>query len=239
VAEVVKQLTQRERQNLPAMPTLVTGDLDEPLLEPTPSSPTEATVAQIESDSASNSARDRELAEAEEEPECRYCKENGPHSVSGGPLIAPCSCKGSMKYVHAEPCLRLWLETRHAGEAMPKCEICNEAYAIAYTERFTCSWQAMCSAQSWNSYFECAGVCVMIGCLVTTLWVLFKQSGQTMEFAALTNYAVMAALGLVLFFASLVTVKKICARWWRDNSITTLTPIANRPRADVESEGGQ
>jgi hypothetical protein len=50
---------------------------------------------------------------------------------------------------------------------------------------------------------------------------------QSLEFAALTNYAVMAALGLVLFFASLVTVKKICARWWRDNSVTTLTPIAH------------
>ena len=169
------------------MPTLATTD---PLL------PGGATVAAIESASASDSARDRELAEEEEEPECRYCKENGPHSTSGGALIAPCSCKGSMKHVHAEPCLRLWLETRHAGEAMPKCEICNvsrpppaprisllpltppplilsqEAYAIAYEERFTCSWATLCSAASWNSYFECCGVCVMIGCLITTLYVL-------------------------------------------------------------------
>lgn len=203
------------------MPTLATTE--EPLLG------SGATVAAIESASASDSARDRELAEEEEEeePECRYCKENGPHSTSGGPLIAPCACKGSMKHVHAEPCLRLWLETRHAGEAMPKCEICNEAYAIAYEEKFTCSWATLCSAASWNSYFECCGVCVMIGCLITTLCVLFAHRQQSLKFAALTNYAVMAALGLVLFFASLVTVKKICARWWRDNSVTTLTPIAN------------
>ena len=64
--------------------------------------------------SASDATRDRALAETEQEqePECRYCKETGRHSVSGGPLIAPCNCKGSMMYVHAEPCLRLWLETR-------------------------------------------------------------------------------------------------------------------------------
>jgi|EP01044_Picomonas_judraskeda_P010379 hypothetical protein len=213
------------------MPRLVPsdrGDLEQPLL--TESNGRAARVAQIQSASASDSARDRALAAEEEEPECRYCKENGPHSVSGSPLIAPCSCKGSMKYVHAEPCLRLWLETRHAGEAMPKCEICNEAYAIAYEERFMCSLRALCNAESWNSYFECVGVCVMIGCLVTTLWVLFA-SDQTMEFAELTNYAVMAVLALVLLFASMVTVKKISSRWWRNNSVTTLTPTSSRPAA--------
>ena len=224
------------------MPRLVPsdGDLEQSLMDGQQPSATESavdtrapTVAQIESASASDSARDRELAQADEGPECRYCKEDGPHSVSGSPLIAPCSCKGSMKYVHAEPCLRLWLETRHAGEAMPKCEICNEAYAIAYEERFTCSLSTLCSAQSWNSYFECVGVCVMIGCLVTTLWVLFSHSEQ-MEFAALTNYAVMAVLGVVLLFASMVTVKKISARWWRDNSVTTLTPTGNSHAEDPE-----
>ncbi len=216
-----------------AMPRLVpsdAGDLEQPLMVEQQGSGAvggrAATAAQIQSASASDSARDRALAQdsAEEEPECRYCKENGAHSVSGSPLIAPCSCKGSMKYVHAEPCLRLWLETRHAGEAMPKCEICNEAYAIAYEERFTCSLRTICSVESWNSYFECAGVCVMIGCLITTLCVLWYHSEQTMVFAELTNYAVMGVLGLVLLFASMVTMKKVSSRWWRSNSVTTLTP---------------
>ena len=42
-----------------------------------------ATVAQIQIASASDSARDRALAQdsAEEEPECRYCKRRA-HSVS-------------------------------------------------------------------------------------------------------------------------------------------------------------
>ena len=214
------------------MPRLVpsdAGDLGQPLMveqKGAADSGSAVTVAQIQSASASDSARDRALAEdsAEEEPDCRYCKENGAHSVSGSPLIAPCSCKGSMQYVHAEPCLRLWLETRHAGDAMPKCEICNEAYAITYQERFTCRLQTLCSVESWNAYFECVAVCVMIGCLVTTLSVLFSHSEQTMKFAELTNYAVMGVLGLVLLFASVVTVKKISSRWWRSNSVTTLTP---------------
>ena len=34
----------------------------------------------------------------------------------------------------------------------------------------------------------------------------------------------MTALGFVLVFASLLTAKKICSRWLRDNSVTTLTP---------------
>ena len=219
------------------MPRLVPsdsgGDLEQPLMVEQQGAADSAvvgrsavTVAQIQSASASDSARDRALAadSAEEEPDCRYCKEEGAHSVSGSPLIAPCSCKGSMQYVHAEPCLRLWLETRHAGDATPKCEICNEVYAITYEERFTCSMHTLCNVESWNAYLECVGVCVMIGTLVTTLWVLVRNSEQTMEFAELTNYAVIGMLSLVLVFASIVTVKKISSRWWRNNSVTTLTP---------------
>jgi hypothetical protein len=49
-----------------------------------------------------------------------------------GPLIAPCRCKGSMKYVHAEPCLRLWLASRRGGEPAAQCEICHHRCARSH-----------------------------------------------------------------------------------------------------------
>ena len=123
---------------------------------------------------------------------------------------------------------------RAIGQVGVPVQVCPEdAWCpFAYEERLACTWRTLCSPASWNSYFECCGVCVMIGCLVTTLWVLFSDRRESrsdteggMKFAELTNYAVMTALGFVLVFASLLTAKKICSRWLRDNSVTTLTPV--------------
>src|SRR3990167_7919241 len=48
---------------------------------------------------------------------CRICMENKP------PLISPCNCKGSIKYVHKE-CITKWLKT--SGKTT--CELCKFSY---------------------------------------------------------------------------------------------------------------
>merc|ERR1711865_385338 len=84
-------------------------DFEQPLLSRVPTGPPIPAPAEASVDDSDRVERDRSLANAEEgRAECRYCKEG----IGAGPLIAPCSCKGSMQFVHAEPCLRLWLETR-------------------------------------------------------------------------------------------------------------------------------
>lgn len=186
-----------------------------------PAPPPATTAESVARDTASDAERDRELAEECSEPECRYCKEGS----SAGPLIAPCNCKGSMQYVHPEPCLRVWLETRHVHETSPVCEICHERYAIEYRETLNCTRASACSVRSWNSYCELVGVGIMCMCLITTLSVLWKHRNDKLELDNLTNYAVMLALGCVLFCASLLTMRKIFSRWWRDNSVTSLRPM--------------
>ena len=74
--------------------------------------------------------------------------------------------------------------------------------------------RTVCSVDSWNSYFECVGVCVMIGCLILAECFFLQQANDGVR--RLTNYAVMGVLGLVLLFASLIPVKKISSRWWRN-----------------------
>ena len=39
---------------------------------------------------------------------CRFCLEDGTNS---NPLICPCKCSGSVRYVHLK-CIRQWLDTR-------------------------------------------------------------------------------------------------------------------------------
>jgi hypothetical protein len=57
---------------------------------------------------------------------CRICFE------SEGPLYNPCKCDGSIKYVHSD-CLVRWDHMRDDA-SQGTCELCKEAYAIAYND---------------------------------------------------------------------------------------------------------
>mmetsp|Transcript_25837 Transcript_25837/g.80570 ORF Transcript_25837/g.80570 Transcript_25837/m.80570 type:complete len:398 (+) Transcript_25837:53-1246(+) len=78
-----------------------------------------------------------EPPEAMEGTSCRICMLEGPNEDD--PLIAPCGCKGSVKYVHLG-CLREWIRVRRsippAGEVCSgfeyhplKCDLCKGSYA--------------------------------------------------------------------------------------------------------------
>ncbi|KAL0744248.1 hypothetical protein Bca4012_085761 [Brassica carinata] len=59
---------------------------------------------------------------AEDEDLCRICRSP---AEPGNPLRYPCSCRGSIKYVH-QVCLRTWLDRR--GNS--KCEVCGRRYSF-------------------------------------------------------------------------------------------------------------
>ena len=70
----------------------------------------------VESPDASDSAGwgDAELAERGQgglRRECRICKLGEDECQSLGSLISPCSCSGSMRYIHTK-CLQRWLELK-------------------------------------------------------------------------------------------------------------------------------
>ncbi|CAH8356674.1 unnamed protein product [Eruca vesicaria subsp. sativa] len=58
----------------------------------------------------------------EDENLCRICRSP---EEPGNPLRYPCSCRGSIKYVH-EDCLRIWLNRR----GNTKCEVCGRSYSF-------------------------------------------------------------------------------------------------------------
>ena len=61
-------------------------------------------------------------AEEDEEFECRVCRDFGDESA---PLVSPCLCDGSMKYVHEE-CLVRWLKLKNSTS----CEICSHEFSF-------------------------------------------------------------------------------------------------------------
>jgi hypothetical protein len=60
--------------------------------------------------------------DSQEVRECRICQEEA--SVEDGPLVAPCLCAGSMRFIHPR-CLQRWINEK--GDAV--CEVCKHAFA--------------------------------------------------------------------------------------------------------------
>lgn len=52
---------------------------------------------------------------------CRICFEN---ETSENPLISPCECSGSMKYIHEE-CLKKWIYSRTRDPKAFSCDVCK------------------------------------------------------------------------------------------------------------------
>lgn len=61
-------------------------------------------------------------------PECRFCFD--PAAV-GDPLIAPCLCSGSSKYVHHR-CLQRWRLMNYERDPFVRCMECRAPYRIRY-----------------------------------------------------------------------------------------------------------
>lgn len=64
--------------------------------------------------------------------ECRICKE----SDSRSPLLSPCQCSGSLKFVH-KSCLLTWIQTSHSN----RCGVCRSDYNCNIVVRRMSLWR--------------------------------------------------------------------------------------------------
>jgi len=102
-----------------------------PLPPPQPALPTvHATQsAPVELPASPAHARKRAGSVEDDEHVCRFCREG---AEPDRPLIHPCACSGSMKFVH-EDCMGLWIDrqevARSRGES--RCQTCGRAVRYA------------------------------------------------------------------------------------------------------------
>lgn len=65
--------------------------------------------------------------------QCRFCFEQ---TKKNDPLITPCSCQGSLKYIH-QSCIDKWVLTKYGTHvAVAYCEICKDKLLIKSTETY-------------------------------------------------------------------------------------------------------
>jgi E3 ubiquitin-protein ligase DOA10 len=63
---------------------------------------------------------------SEDDAACRFCFEG---SELNNPLVNPCKCIGSMKYVHLQ-CIKKWRKHTTNLEWVRRCQLCLEDYEI-------------------------------------------------------------------------------------------------------------
>jgi len=86
----------------------------------------ETAEAEVEGDeSADEEGRERtSAAEPKDAPQCYICYEEG---EVNNPLINPCQCAGSVKYVHLN-CLQRWIQPEGSSAVNTHCPVCKARY---------------------------------------------------------------------------------------------------------------
>jgi len=109
-------------------------------------------------------------------PICRICQL--PSMEPNNPLLSPCRCLGSIRYVHS-PCLKKWLEVSSKKNSDPPgCELCQYQY-IRHKKFMISNWLVpSCSSKDkiLHSIFM-AAIAIMITCSIVTI-ICFKQNGD-------------------------------------------------------------
>ena len=67
--------------------------------------------------------------------ECRFCLERGSPASKTNPLLSPCICSGSVKYVHKE-CLGKWRLTTLRPDQDLICPLCKTIYSLSVLRMF-------------------------------------------------------------------------------------------------------
>jgi len=120
-------------------------------------------------------------------PVCRICQLPG--MEPSNPLISPCRCLGSIRYVHNN-CLLKWLEVssrRRSGP--PCCELCQYQY-LRHKKFVISHWRfPECSLRDkFLHFFFIVNVCLMIACAAVTI-ICFKEiENQPIPYETSPNY---------------------------------------------------
>ncbi|XP_031569929.1 E3 ubiquitin-protein ligase MARCH8-like [Actinia tenebrosa] len=91
------------------------------------------------------------------------------------PLISPCHCAGSLRYVH-QSCLQKWIKSSDTK----KCELCYYEFVMEAKMKPFRKWQALEMSQSERRKIMCSVSfhVIAITCVVWSLWVLIERTAH-------------------------------------------------------------
>lgn len=145
-----------------------------------------------------------------EESTCRICME--PNS-SDNPLITPCKCSGSVKYIHEE-CLKTWLVSQDIDIDKGQCELCKTSFLMEFKIGKRCSIRESTS-NGWSHFIYLPilfSVMIMLFLVIYLLAERYININQSQDEQGYTVALMVTCgiCGLVLMLLIINTIKEIC-----------------------------
>ncbi|KAK3090299.1 hypothetical protein FSP39_010744 [Pinctada imbricata] len=149
---------------------------------------------------------------------CRICQCDVCEIDQNSPLISPCLCDGSMKFVH-QACLQKWIKSSDKTV----CELCKYEYKMTSKSKPFCKWEKLQMTPIERRKITCSVTfhVIAITCVIWSLYVLIDRTTEEVEAGALdwpfwTKLIVVAigfTGGLVFMYVQCKMYYRLCMKW--------------------------
>ncbi|XP_043209384.1 E3 ubiquitin-protein ligase MARCHF8-like [Amphibalanus amphitrite] len=168
---------------------------------------------------------------------CRICHCEGDSDV---PLISPCYCAGSLRYVH-QACLQQWIKSSD----IRCCELCKFTFIMQTKTKPFNMWERLDMASSERRKLLCSVTfhVVALTCVVWSLYVLIERTTEEVHSGVLgwpfwTKLIVVAigvTGGIVFMYVQCKVYAQLCRRWRAYNRVIFVQNVPEKvPPADLE-----
>lgn len=177
---------------------------------------------------------------------CRICHCEGEQD---SPLIAPCYCSGSLRYVH-QSCLQQWIKSSDTKS----CELCKFNFIMHSKIKPFNKWEKLDMSGMERRKIACSVTfhVIAITCVVWSLYVLIERTTEevqegTLEWPFWTKLIVVAigfTGGLVFMYVQCKMYVQLCKKWRAFNRVIYVqnapekVPLSERDRAEVQRDTG-
>lgn len=162
---------------------------------------------------------------------CRICHCEGDNDV---PLIAPCYCAGSLRYVH-QACLQQWIKSSN----IRSCELCKFQFIMQTKTKPFSEWEHLEMSGFERRKLLCAVMfhAVALTCVVWSLYVLIDRTAEEIQNGLLewpfwTKLIVVAigfTGGVVFMYIQCKAYLQICQRWKAFNRVIYVQNAPEKP----------
>ncbi|KAK3866434.1 hypothetical protein Pcinc_028041 [Petrolisthes cinctipes] len=175
---------------------------------------------------------------------CRICHCEGDAET---PLIAPCYCAGSLRYVH-QSCLQQWIKSSDTKS----CELCKFNFIMHSKIKPFNKWEGLDMSGMERRKIACSVTfhIVAITCVIWSLYVLIERTTEevqegTLEWPFWTKLIVVAigfTGGLVFMYVQCKMYAQLVKRWRDFNRVIYVqnapekVPLSERDRAELQRE---
>ncbi|XP_045031235.1 E3 ubiquitin-protein ligase MARCHF8 [Daphnia magna] len=161
---------------------------------------------------------------------CRICHCEAEFEA---PLVAPCSCAGSLKFVH-QGCLQRWVQSSD----MKNCELCKYPFIMQTKIKPFKEWEKLDMSSMERRKLACSVTfhAVAFTCVIWSLYVLIDRSAEEytsgqLQWPFWTKLVVVAigfTGGVVFMYVQCTMYLTLCRRWRAYNRVILVQNAPNK-----------